>query len=187
MERVPRELFVPPDAQAWAYSDQALPIDCGQTISQPYIVALMTESAQLTGAERVLEIGTGCGYQTAILAELAMEVFTVERHEPLAREAQQRLGACGYTNVHFRIGDGSRGWAEHAPFDRILLTAAARQCPPALWDQLADEGILVGPFGSPDQQFLQARRKIDAQCFTTTLTACRFVPLIADSPPASET
>src|SRR5688500_9575605 len=158
--RIPRERFIPAELAGDAYADGALPIDCEQTISQPVIVALMTEALQLTGQEKVLEIGTGSGYQTALLAELAAEVFTIERHADLSRQAQERLQTLGYKNIHTRIGDGSLGWPEEAPFDRILVTAAAPDCPPALWDQLAEGGILVGPFGPPAEQNLWEMHKI---------------------------
>ena len=179
MGRVPREAFVPRDVQAEAYSDNALPIDCQQTISQPVIVALMTEALQLTGDQRVLEIGTGSGYQTAILAELAAVVFSIERHADLAREAEQRLATLGYRNIAIRTGDGSLGWPEEAPFDRIIVTAAARECPPALWEQLAEGGILVGPFGPEAEQTLTATTKLTGQKQSRFITGCRFVPLVS--------
>src|SRR6185295_14259338 len=125
MRRIPREAFVPASIANDAYLDGALPIDCNQTISQPVIVAMMTEALQLSGGEKVLEIGTGSGYQTVILAELAAEVFSIERHAELSRQAQQRLQDLGHQNVHLRTGDGSLGWPDEAPFDRILITAAA--------------------------------------------------------------
>jgi protein-L-isoaspartate(D-aspartate) O-methyltransferase len=180
MGRVPREAFVPPDVQVEAYSDNALPIACQQTISQPVIVALMTEALQLAGDQRVLEIGAGSGYQTAILAELAAVVFSIERHAPLAHEAKQRLAALGYRNIAIRTGDGSLGWPEEAPFDRIIVTAAARQCPPALWEQLAEGGILVGPFGPESEQTLTATTKVAGQKQSRFITSCRFVPLVSD-------
>jgi protein-L-isoaspartate(D-aspartate) O-methyltransferase len=182
MGRVPRERFIPESLADDAYSDGALPIDCGQTISQPIIVAMMTEALQLTGEEKVLEIGTGCGYQTAILTELAAEVFTIERHAQLAREAQARLAELGYKNVHVRIGDGSLGWPDEAPFDRIIVTAAAQECPPPLWQQLREGGVLVGPFGPPSEQALYAVHKIGGKPQSRALTGCRFVPLIAENP-----
>jgi protein-L-isoaspartate(D-aspartate) O-methyltransferase len=179
MRRVPRELFVPEDVRYEAYEDCALPIDCEQTISQPVIVAMMTEALQLRGEERVLEIGTGSGYQTAILAELAREVFSIERHPQLAQQASKLLELLQYGNVHVRAGDGSLGWPEEAPFDRIIVTAAARECPQALWDQLAEQGILVGPFGPASEQSLFATRKVAAQPQSRVLTGCRFVPLVS--------
>lgn len=181
MRRVPREAFVPQSIINDAYLDGALPIDCNQTISQPVIVAMMTEALQLSGDEKVLEIGTGSGYQTAILAELAAEVFSIERHADLARHAQERLQELGYENVHSRTGDGSLGWPNEAPFDRILVTAAAAECPPALWDQLREGGVLVGPFGPSAEQTLYEMHKIAGQPRSKALTGCRFVPLVSSS------
>ena len=181
LRRVPRHRFVPPSLEARAYADEALPIDCNQTISQPYIVALMTDALRLEPHHRVLEIGTGCGYQTAVLAELAGEVYTIERHAELARQAQTRLAELGYTNIHFRIGDGTQGWPEEAPFDRIIITAAAPNCPPALWEQLVPGGILVGPFGPGMNQSLWAYEKRPGGSRKERfLCACRFVPLVSD-------
>src|SRR5262245_58880281 len=186
MERVPRERFIPGDSAFQAYEDRALPIDCNQTISQPIIVGMMTEALQLAGSEKVLEIGTGSGYQTALLAELAAEVFSIERHDELARQAQQRLNELGYRNVHVRTGDGSLGWAEEAPFDRIIITAAAEECPPALWAQLREGGILVGPFGPASEQALYALHKIGGQPQSRLLTGCRFVPLVTENQRVSD-
>lgn len=180
MRRVPRERFVGDDFSAEAYDDKALPIGCGQTISQPFIVALMTQALALEGGERVLEIGTGCGYQTAVLAELASEVFTIERHAELADQARVRLHDLGYRNVCLRTGDGTVGWPDAAPFDRVIITAAARECPIALWEQLADGGILIGPFGNSENQVLKSIRWLHGKQHVENLTACRFVPLIAD-------
>jgi protein-L-isoaspartate(D-aspartate) O-methyltransferase len=180
MQHIPREAFVPESLAPEAYFDCALPIDCQQTISQPIIVALMTEAMQLSGSERVLEVGTGSGYQTAILAELAAVVFSIERHAPLAREAKDRLDRLGYRNVAVRVGDGSLGGPEEAPFDRIIVTAAATQCPPALWEQLAEGGILVGPFGPDSEQTLAATKKVAGQRQSHYLTGCRFVPLVSE-------
>jgi protein-L-isoaspartate(D-aspartate) O-methyltransferase len=179
MSRVPREAFVPAALADEAYRDGALPIDCEQTISQPIIVALMTEALQLSGHERVLEIGTGSGYQAAILAELAAEVYSIERHAELGRQAAERLQALGYRNVYLKVGDGTLGWPEAAPFDRIILTAATTECPPALWEQLAEGGVLVGPFGSPAEQTLYETHKIGGKAQSRILTGCRFVPLVA--------
>jgi protein-L-isoaspartate(D-aspartate) O-methyltransferase len=179
MGRVPRERFVAEEIAHEAYLDCALPIECGQTISQPIIVAMMTEALQLTGDESVLEIGTGCGYQAAILAELAAAVFSIERHAGLTRQAEARLRELGYRNVTLRTGDGSLGWPEEAPFDRIIITAAAEECPPALWEQLREGGILVGPFGPAAEQALYARHKIGGQPQSRVLTGCRFVPLVS--------
>jgi protein-L-isoaspartate(D-aspartate) O-methyltransferase len=179
--RVPRERFVPEEIANEAYEDNALPIECGQTISQPIIVAMMSEALELQGDERVLEIGTGSGYQAAVLAELAGEVYSIERHAGLAELAQSRLAKLGYENVQVRIADGSLGWPEAAPFDCIIITSAAKECPPALWRQLADDGILVGPFGPPSEQSLVALRKRGERTEKRVLTACRFVPLVAGS------
>jgi protein-L-isoaspartate(D-aspartate) O-methyltransferase len=180
MERVPRESFVPGEIEDDAYLDCALPIECGQTISQPVIVAMMTDALQLGGEERVLEIGTGSGYQTAILAELAAAVYSIERHAELARQAADRLRTLGYENVFLRTGDGSLGWPEEAPFDRIIVTAAVRECPPALWEQLKEGGVLVGPFGPSAEQTLYEMHKIAGQRQSRILTGCRFVPLISN-------
>lgn len=182
MRRVPREAFVDPDTRSLAYADQALPIDCGQTVSQPYIVALMTQSLDLRGGERVLEIGTGSGYQTAVLAELGATVFTVERHEKLLAAAQRRLDELECQNIFFRAADGADGWAAHAPYDRILITCAAPSCPPALWDQLEDGGTLVGPFGPAHSQMLQALVKKGTRRITRNLTRCQFVPFVTGAP-----
>ena len=179
MARVPREAFVPPEIAHEAYLDCALPIDCNQTISQPIIVAMMTEALHLTGAQKILEIGTGSGYQAAILAELAAAVCSVERHADLAHQADTRLKHLGYRNVFIRAGDGSLGWPEEAPFDRIIVTAAAQECPPALWDQLIEGGILVGPFGPSSEQALYEMHKISGQPQSRVLTGCRFVPLVS--------
>lgn len=178
MSRIPREDFLPAEIAQEAYQDCALPIDCEQTISQPMIVALMSQALDLSGKERVLEVGTGSGYQTAILAELAADVCSIERHNDLARQAEDRLRKLGYRNVAIRIGDGSLGWPEKAPFDRIIITAAARECPPALWDQLGEGGILVGPFGSASLQDLCVMRRLAGQRKVNILTGCRFVPLV---------
>jgi protein-L-isoaspartate(D-aspartate) O-methyltransferase len=179
LARVPREKFVELSEQADAYADTALPIDCQQTISQPYIVALMTEALELSAQSRVLEIGAGSGYQTAILAELAGEVYSIERHAALAEQARARLGALGYRNVQLRVGDGTLGWYEAAPFDRIIITAAAEICPPALWEQLVEGGLLVAPLGPAHEQVLYAQRKVGGKPHSRYLTGCRFVPLVS--------
>jgi protein-L-isoaspartate(D-aspartate) O-methyltransferase len=178
MRRVPREAFLPEEIAHEAYLDCALPIDCEQTISQPMIVAMMTEALHLSGNEKVLEIGTGSGYQTAVLAELAAEVFSIERHGDLSRQAETRLSKLGYRNVSLRTGDGSLGWAEEAPFDRIIVTAAGSECPPALWEQLREGGVLVGPFGSSIEQTLYEMHKVGGKAKSKVLTGCRFVPLV---------
>jgi protein-L-isoaspartate(D-aspartate) O-methyltransferase len=178
--RIPRERFVPAALQAAAYDDGALPIDCEQTISQPYIVALMTEFLELDGHERVLDVGTGSGYQAAVLAELAAEVVTIERHPALARQAAERVNALGYRNVQFVHGDGTLGWPERAPYDGILVAAATDEIPPALLEQLAEGGRLVIPLGPSDTQVLYQYRHRGGQLFPRQLSGCRFVPLIAD-------
>ncbi len=178
MRKVPRERFIPPTERDGAYADRALPVDCGQTISQPYIVALMTEAMAMSGDERVLEIGTGTGYQTAILAELAREVVTVERHAELSEKAIRILRELGYRNIEARVGDGTLGCPDCAPFDAIMVTAAASHCPPALFSQLREGGVVVIPVGGRDVQSLDVIRKVDAAPRTESLSACRFVPLI---------
>jgi protein-L-isoaspartate(D-aspartate) O-methyltransferase len=178
MEKVPRERFVPPEVQHLAYADRALPIACEQTISQPFIVALMTDALELAGDERVLEIGTGSGYQTAILAELAASVVSVERHAELSRDAGKVLRELGYANVTLVVGDGTLGWPGQAPYDRILVAAAAARVPPALEEQLADRGTLVIPVGASDGQVLQAYHKVGGKLYAEPLSGCRFVPLI---------
>jgi protein-L-isoaspartate(D-aspartate) O-methyltransferase len=178
LDRVQRERFVPSELAHMAYADRAVPIGCGQTISQPYIVALMTEALQLSGSEHVLEIGTGSGYQTAILAELAASVVSLERHAELSARAEQALTACGYQNITLAVGDGTQGWAERAPYDRILVAAAASHIPPALEAQLAESGILVIPIGDTQGQVLQAFHKVAGQLHAEHLTSCRFVPLV---------
>lgn len=176
--KVPREVFVPEEIQNEAYSDRALGIACGQTISQPYIVGLMTEALMLRGDESVLEIGTGSGYQTAILAELAGRVVTIERHRELSEMAQRVIEGLGYRNVRFIVGDGAFGAPDDAPYDRILAAAAASEIPPALFAQLREGGILVIPLGSGDSQVLQAIRKLDGKPQAIELSSCRFVPFV---------
>jgi len=178
MTRVPRERFVFQQIRDQAYADRALPIRCGQTISQPYIVGLMTQALRLLGQETVLEIGTGSGYQTAILAELASHVVTVERHTELSFQAGALLSELGYRNVTLIVGDGTLGDPDRCPFDRIVVTAAAAQCPTALFEQLHEGGILVVPVGTQDRQVLQAIHKVDGCPQVTNLSPCRFVPLI---------
>ncbi len=180
MARVPREAFVGPEWRAQAYADRALPIACSQTISQPYIVGLMTQALELTGHEVVLEIGTGSGYQTAILALLAREVISVERHAELSEQAAERLKALGCQNVSLICGDGTLGWPARAPYDRILVTAAAQRCPPRLLDQMADPGAMVIPIGGEHSQVLQLIRKRSGQLVCSCLSACRFVPLVGE-------
>jgi len=178
MDRVPREVFVPRGVRHLAYADRAAPIDCDQTISQPYIVALMTEALALTGSEHVLEIGTGSGYQTALLAELAHDVVSIERHAELSEQAGAALASCGYTNVQLLVGDGTQGCAESAPYDRIIVAAASSHVPPALAEQLAEGGILVIPLGDSEGQVLEALHKVDGRLVPRQLSLCRFVPLV---------
>ncbi len=180
MQTLPRELFMPEAWRTEAYADCAAPIDCGQTISQPYMVALMTEALQLEGTEKVLEIGTGSGYQTAVLSRLAREVVSIERHAELSRQAEKVLNQLGCSNVHLLVGDGTQGAPDHAPFDRIIVTAAAERIPPALLEQLADGGLMVLPLGADDHQLLQVLKKRGDQLDREVLTACRFVPLIEE-------
>jgi protein-L-isoaspartate(D-aspartate) O-methyltransferase len=174
----PRHRFVKPTHTDQAYEDHPLDIGYGQTISQPYMVALMTEALGLIGAERVLEIGTGSGYQTAILAELSLEVLTVERIPELAAEAQRVLGELGFGNIRFRVGDGTLGWPEEAPFDRILVAAAAPAIPKPLTDQLAEGGRLVVPVGSRGSQDLTLIQRRAGELHQQSLGGCVFVPLI---------
>ncbi|MBI4467419.1 MAG: protein-L-isoaspartate(D-aspartate) O-methyltransferase [Acidobacteria bacterium] len=174
---VPRHEFVLPEHIAEAYEDHPLPIGEGQTISQPYMVAVMTEALQLTGRETVLEVGTGSGYQTAILARLAGHVYTIERHGSLSVRAQERLKHLGVANVTCFIGDGSQGYPEAAPFDAILVTAAAPSVPHILVHQLADNGRLVIPVGDMDSQELVQVWKHAGAVVQRTINYCRFVPL----------
>lgn len=178
MRRIPRHLFVANNLWDHAYADHPLPIDRGQTISQPYIVALMTQALQLRKSDRVLEIGTGSGYQTAILAELAGHVYTIERFAELADKAKRLLAEAGYTNISFRVGDGTFGWPEEAPFQKILVTAAAPAVPPPLVEQLADGGRLVIPVGGRQLQTLLALTKEKGRMKREELCACSFLPLI---------
>jgi protein-L-isoaspartate(D-aspartate) O-methyltransferase len=178
LERVPRHEFVPAEFRDRAYEDSPLPIGDGQTISQPYIVAAMTAALHLTGSERVLEIGTGFGYQAAVLACMAREVFTVEFRAELAAEAAERLGRLGYRNVRVYPGDGTLGLAEFAPFDAILVAAAAPALPVPLVEQLADGGRLVVPVGGAENQDLQLVERDHDTFRSTVLEPCRFVPLL---------
>ncbi len=180
MKRVPRHLFVDNSIAYRAYDDSALAIGEGQTISQPYMVAVMTELLELSGDEKVLEIGTGSGYQAAVLAELAKEVFTIERIAPLAEAAIQRLSELFYRNVQVRMGDGSLGWPEEAPFDRIIITAASPNIPDPLMDQLSNTGIVVVPVGGRYSQQLLKLKKTDKGLQEEYHTPCVFVPLIGE-------
>ncbi|HUS24151.1 MAG TPA: protein-L-isoaspartate(D-aspartate) O-methyltransferase [Candidatus Binatia bacterium] len=180
MARVPRHEFMEEALRSRAYENNALPIGHAQTISQPYVVALMTEAVLRDGTpKRVLEIGTGSGYQTAVLAELVPAVFTIERRRPLSELARSRLRALGYENVVFSYGDGNDGWAAHAPYEAILVTAAAESVPPALTAQLAAAGRLVIPVGPPGLQALKLVRRRDARIEEQKLGNVTFVPLVA--------
>ncbi len=179
MEAVPRHLFVTPGLEDQAYSDYPLPIGHKQTISQPYIVAYMTEALQLDGSERVLEIGTGSGYQAAVLAKIVRHVYTVERISDLARTARKALDRAGCYNVHIKVDDGTCGWLDQAPFDAIITTAGAPEVPEALKAQLAENGRLVIPVGTQGAQVLKRIVRVDAERFSEeSLLDCRFVPLI---------
>jgi protein-L-isoaspartate(D-aspartate) O-methyltransferase len=180
MGRVPRHEFMPEALRTQAYGDHAMPIGEGQTISQPYMVALMTELLALTGNERVLEIGTGSGYQAAVLAELCQKVFTVERVKTLADKARATLDRLGYTNVAMKVFDGTYGWKEMAPFDAIIVTAAAPKVPDALLEQLKEGGRLVIPVGERYSQVLLRVAKSASGVTTTTSVPCMFVPLIGN-------
>jgi protein-L-isoaspartate(D-aspartate) O-methyltransferase len=177
MRKVPRERFVPPDQAARAYDDRALPIGRGQTISQPYIVAYMTEALRVAPDSRVLEIGTGSGYQAAILGELARQVYSIEIVPALAARASTTLKALGFTNVQVHEGDGYAGWPEQAPFDRILVTAAVQTIPQPLIDQLAPGGVLVAPVGSQGQtQWITVAEKTAQGIVQRRTIAVQFVP-----------
>ncbi len=179
LDEVPREQFVEHGFYDLAYADQALPISCGQTISQPYVVAYMTEQLGLQPGHRVLEIGTGSGYQAAILSRLAREVVSIERYRTLAETARARLAALGYGNVEIIAGDGFAGAPDHAPFDRIIVTAAAEEVPPALIEQLAVGGVLLMPLGPNDgPQYLVKLTKSETGVERESLLAVRFVPLL---------
>ena len=180
MARVPRHEFVAERYQAHAYDDNPLPIGEGQTISQPYIVGLMLELLAVRPEHTVLEIGTGSGYQTALLAELARHVYTIERQPVLAITAQETLQRLGYTNITLEIGDGSAGLPARAPYDRIIVAAAAPILPNSLVDQLKEGGRLVIPVGTPDSQQLQLVEKIQGTPVISELIGCRFVPLIGE-------
>ena len=177
--KVPRHMFVPEDVQSYAYHDEPLPIGEGQTISQPYIVAYMTEVLQLGGQDRVLEIGTGSGYQAAVLAEIVQEVYTVEIIEPLGVSARKRLKRLGYDNIEVHIGDGYFGWEEHSPFDAIIVTAAADHIPPSLVRQLKNGGKMCIPIGQP--YYLQVLKLLEknekGEVRIWDIIPVRFVPL----------
>ena len=179
MREVQRHLFVDPAQRAQAYEDHPLPIAGNQTISQPYIVALMTELAEVKPNEKVLEIGTGSGYQSAVLSRCAREVYSIEIVPELARASGERLRRLGYGKVTVKEGDGYRGWSEHAPFDAIIVTAAAGHLPPPLWQQLKPDGRIVIPIGSPHevQRLVLVTKTPDGKRRSRTITEVRFVPL----------
>lgn len=178
MAHLPREEFVPHKYLPEAYADCPLPIGMGQTISQPYIVALMTQCLELDRGCDVLELGTGCGYQTAILAKLAGRVFTIERLGQLSESAQAVVGRLGIENVDFFVGDGSKGWYENRQFDRIVVTAALPEVPDILSEQLKENGLLVAPVGGDIAQDLMQYHKIDGKLHATVICGCRFVKII---------
>ena len=178
MSRVPRHLFAQDSLQHRAYGDTPLPIGENQTISQPYIVGAMTEALALKGEERVLEIGTGSGYQTAIIAELCRQVFTIERLNNLSRKAQNILESLNYMNIVFKMFDGTYGWPDQAPFDAIFITASAPEIPDSLVKQLGDGGRLVAPIGGADKQKLVVLTKKGDRVSRRDLVNCKFVPLI---------
>lgn len=177
MREVPRHVFADPALAGQAHGGHALPIGHGQTLSQPYMVGRMTETLEIRGGERVLEIGTGSGYQAAVLARLGCHVFSVERIAELARRARRVLDEIGAANVLIRAGDGMQGWKEYAPYDRVLVTAGAETMPEALLEQLADPGVLVSPLGGEDQDLVVVRRA-GGRDRTESLGPCRFVPLL---------
>jgi protein-L-isoaspartate(D-aspartate) O-methyltransferase len=180
MERVPRELFVPEDLRGRAFDDAALPIGAGQTISQPYMVARIAEELGLRGSERVLDVGTGSGYQAAVLAELADDVHTIERIPELAEQAQRNLVAAGYEGVTVHVGDGSRGLPDHAPYDAIAVAAAAPEFPQALYEQLRPAGRLVVPVGARRGQRLEVIVRSPEGPAVLRSVPCRFVPLVGE-------
>jgi protein-L-isoaspartate(D-aspartate) O-methyltransferase len=183
IEKTPREKFVPMSFEDQAYENVALPIGRGQTVSQPYVVALMTEKLEVSDRHKVIEIGTGSGYQTAVLARLGRRVFSIERHRELLRDAESRFAELRLRNIICRFGDGTKGWPEQAPYERVIVTAAAAAIPTTLVDGLASGGILVAPVGEDhrDQQLIRIRRN-DDRFSTEDLGLVRFVPLVAGLP-----
>jgi protein-L-isoaspartate(D-aspartate) O-methyltransferase len=183
IELTPRELFMPEALRDRAYDNVALPIDCGQTISQPLVVGVMTQALRVEERMRVLEVGTGSGYQSAILARLCRRVYAIERYKQLMAQAEKRFAELGLTNITTRVGDGSKGWPEQAPIGRILVTAAAADVPPALADQLDEGGIMIVPVGDEygDQQVLRVTRTTDGFNHEELLPV-RFVPLVEGEP-----
>jgi protein-L-isoaspartate(D-aspartate) O-methyltransferase len=180
MAKVPREEFVTPESRAASYEDGPLPIGYGQTISQPYMVAFMTEQLRLKPSDRVLEVGTGSGYQAAILADLVSEVYSIEIVEPLAKNAETTLQRLGYKNVHLKIGDGYKGWPETAPFDAIIVTCAPDKVPQSLVDQLKDGGRMVIPVGDRFAQELYLLEKKNGQLKQSVTLPVRFVPMASE-------
>ena len=180
MAKVPRHEFVSPSFESHAYEDQPVPIGESQTISQPYIVAAMLEPLSLSKEDRVLEIGTGSGYQTALLAELAGDIFSIERHASLAQTATTVLEHLGYGNVHVRVADGSLGWPEEGPFDAMVVSAAVPRVPTSLIEQLKDGGRLIAPVGTPDAQELLLILRHGSDLTMKRLDGCRFVPLVGE-------
>ncbi len=180
MEQVPRHDFAPGRYRDQAYEDHPLPIGEGQTISQPYIVARMLEALALSPTDKVLEVGTGSGYLTALLAELAAQVFSIERHAELADAARDLLARMGYTNARVMVGDGTQGFTEAAPYNAIIVSAAAAEIPRALLEQLAEGGRMIIPVGTADSQQLQFARMVNGQPRTSLHELCRFVPLVSD-------
>lgn len=178
MRTVPRHVFVPEDIRHRAYDDMALPLAHGQTISQPYMVGVMTELLELAGTERVLEIGTGSGYQCAVLSRLCAKVYSIERICELTEYATEKLKSLGYDNVHLKCSDGTLGWPDEAPFDRIIVTAAAPELPAPLVEQLAEGGIIMAPLGSHYSQILTIGRKEGGVLKLSHHTGCVFVPLL---------
>ncbi len=178
MREVPRHEFVPEELRDEAYEDHPLPIGAGQTISQPYIVAVMLQHLDLQPTDRVLEVGTGSGYVASLLSRLCAEVYSIERHGELAVRAQMTLAGLGYANVKVRVGDGSKGWPEHLPFDAILVSAATGEIPPALFAQLREGGRLILPVGPAVSQELHLIRKLGGKSELQVLEGCRFVPLV---------
>jgi protein-L-isoaspartate(D-aspartate) O-methyltransferase len=182
MAKVPREEFVTPDSRAASYEDGPLPIGYAQTISQPYMVAFMTEQLRLKPSDRVLEVGTGSGYQAAILAELVSEIYSIEIVEPLAKNAEATLQRLGYKNVHLKVGDGYKGWPETAPFDAIIVTCAPDKVPQPLVDQLKDDGRMVIPVGDRFAQQLYLLEKKNGQLKQSATLPVRFVPMTGEAP-----
>jgi protein-L-isoaspartate(D-aspartate) O-methyltransferase len=181
ISKVPREEFVPQDVRAESYTDGPLPIGHGQTISQPYIVAFMTEQLRPLAKDRVLEIGTGSGYQAAVLAELVAEVYSIEIIEPLAKNAEATLDRLGYKNIHVKTGDGYRGWAERAPFDAVIVTCAPDHVPQPLSDQLKEGGRMIIPVGGLGEQELYLLEKKNGQLEQRAVLPVRFVPMAGEA------